>query len=110
MLGIGAMAEGGYRGDGMRTLPAPPHGSLRGTGKSTKGRLADQRATGQNPRRTYRRPKKLNIAITMTTAPTSQMMLFIIVLLLPWEARASGGERGPTSLCRLIFSRHGCRL
>lgn len=54
---------------------------------------------GHRPRRVYRRPKKLNIAITMTTAPTSQMILFMIVLLLPGEARASGGVCGPTSLC-----------
>lgn len=62
--------------------------------------LTDTRVSAQ------RRPKKLKIAITMTTAPTSQMMLFMISLLLPGEARDSGGERGPTSLCRLICSRH----
>lgn len=62
--------------------------------------LTDTRVSAQ------RRPKKLKIAITMTTAPTSQMMLFMISLLLPGKARASGGERGPTSLCRLICSRH----
>lgn len=37
----------------------------------------------------YRRPRKLNIAITITTAPMSQMILFIISLLSPGEARSS---------------------
>lgn len=32
------------------------------------------------PRLSDRRPKKLSIAITMTTAPTSQIMLFTISL------------------------------
>ncbi|PZV38913.1 hypothetical protein B5V02_08845 [Mesorhizobium kowhaii] len=45
-----------------------------------KARRADERLTGQSSRRTYRRPKKLNITNTMTTAPTSQMMLFMISL------------------------------
>ena len=49
---------------------------------------------GYSRRPAYLRPKKLNIAITMTTAPTSQMILFMISLLLLGETRTSGGDAG----------------
>lgn len=46
----------------------------------------------------YRRPKKLKMAMTITTAPTSQIMLFIVTLLRLWATPENVGSRLATHL------------
>lgn len=50
----------------------------------------------------YRRPKKLKIAKTTTTAPTSQMILFMISLLLLSKVRAWQRRSFGTTLLRVL--------
>lgn len=61
--------------------------SNQSTGRLMPSCVRSRTVSGKHPdwyaRPPQRRPKKLKIAITMTTAPTSQMILFIISLLLP---------------------------
>ena len=83
-------------------------GGLRLTGSKlfAVSALTAPHKLGREPMVFYLSPKKLNIAITMTTAPTSQMILFMTYLLVAWETRASDGGCWSTCLCRLILSRH----
>jgi hypothetical protein len=78
--------------------------------KKLRERVRVCRQFGRRP--FYRRPKKLSIAITMTTAPTSQIMLFTISLPKNLLLRVNSSEptNVPAVFCVETNGHHPCRL